>query len=343
MSHRLRLVFLVAVAAGASLFLWRVRSLLVPFVLAAVLAYLLNPLVRLLERRDLSRSAAILLLYAAGGVLVTLAVLALMPVLLAELDAIVQSLPEQRERLESFTLDMVNDLRRLPFPDFVNRLVETAVVRVEQQLGQVANTVLERLPGAFTALFYVVLSPVLAYFILRDWHSIQRRIVEWFPSAWQEDILHLAKQINGVLAGFIRGQLLISLIIGLVIAAGLSLLGVRYALIVGLIAGAFDVIPYFGPIVGAIPAIVLALLTSPATAFWAVVLLVAVNQLEGVLLAPKVVGEYVGLHPVTVIFAVLAGAELLGILGMLLAVPAAAIIKVFAQFTADRMSSTPVR
>lgn len=343
LSHRLRLVLLLTAAAGTSLFLWRVRFLLVPFFLAAVLAYLLNPLVRILERREVPRNGAILLIYAAGIVLATIVGLALVPVLAAELGAIVDALPEQRERLESFTLDMVSDLRRLPFPDFVDQIVDTAVARVEQQLGQVANRILESLPGAFTALFYVILSPVLAYFILRDWSSLQRRIIEWFPPSWQEDILLLAKQMNGVLAGFIRGQLMISLIIGLIIAAGLSLLGVRYALVVGLIAGAFDIIPYFGPVVGSVPAVMLAIMSSPTTAIWAILLLVAVNQLEGVLLAPKVVGEYVGLHPVTVIFAVLAGAELLGILGMLLAVPVAAIIKVLAHFAADRMSTTPVR
>lgn len=341
MDRRLRLFVLAAVAAGAVLLLWRVRSLLVPFVLAAILAYLLNPLVRILEKREVPRASAILVVYAAFAVAATLAVVIVGPLLTAELNAILQTLPRQTERLEAFTFDMLGDLRRLPFPDLVEEAIQAAASRVEQALGMAADRLLDWLPGVFTAVLYAVLAPVLAYFLLRDWPLLQVRLLQWFPLEWQEDILTLVRRVNQVLSGFLRGQLLISLIIGFTLAAAFALLNVRYALLVGLIAGAFDIIPYFGPLIGSIPAMVLALMQSPATAVWAALVLFGVNQLEGILLSPKVVGEYVGLHPVTVIFAVLAGAELFGVLGMLLGVPVAAVIKVVGQFAVDRWSTVP--
>jgi len=149
--------------------------------------------------------------------------------------------------------------------------------------------------------------------------------------------LELCSRVNKVVGRFVRGQLIVSVVVGGLVALGLSLLGVRYALFLGVLAGLFDIIPYFGPVLGAIPALVLAFLRDPLTALWTLLMFVAVQQLEGSVLSPKIVGEQVGLHPLTVIFSVLAGGELLGVTGMLLAVPAAATVKVTAGFIGEKL------
>jgi len=153
----------------------------------------------------------------------------------------------------------------------------------------------------------------------------------------RKDVLDLGRKVNHVVSGFLRGQLIVSCIVGILVASCLSLLGVKYAIIVGIFAGLADIIPYFGPLISAVPAVALALTVSPWTALWVVILLIAIQQFEGSVLSPKIVGDRVGLHPLTVIFAVLAGGELMGILGMLMAVPVAATVKVVAAHVGDRI------
>lgn len=338
MDRRVRLFLLVGAALVGVAFLWRLRTLLLPFVLAAIWAYLMHPLVNRLEQREVPRAVAIILIYVTVGVVLTLLGYAIIPTLAREVDTILQALPRQTERLEGLGLDIWRDLRSMPIPDILDNARQTLISQVERALERVAARLGDLMLGAVTGMFHLILSPFLAYFLLRDWPSLSKSLLQWFPVRAQSDVRTLFQQINRVLSGFVRGQLIISLIIAAVTAGALALLGVPYAIVVGLIVGAFDVIPYFGPIIGAVPAVVLALTQSPSTVLWVVVLLVAVNQLEGVLLSPKVVGDRVGVHPVTVIFAVLAGAELGGILGMLLAVPVAAILKVTLRFTADRLT-----
>lgn len=143
--------------------------------------------------------------------------------------------------------------------------------------------------------------------------------------------------MNGILNGFIRGQLVNAAVVGLLISAGLALLGIKYSLFIGLIAGLFDIIPYFGPIIGFIPASVLALAKSPIAVVWVLVIFVVVNQIEANIISPKIIGERVGLHPLAVIFAIFSGGELMGIVGMLIAVPVAAIVRVLLNYTLQQI------
>ena len=143
--------------------------------------------------------------------------------------------------------------------------------------------------------------------------------------------------MDNSLGSFIRGQLLISAIVGILIAVGLSIMGVDFALIIGLIAGIFNIVPYFGPIIGAVPAVVFALLKSPLTAVYVVLLFAVVNQVESSIISPNILGEHVGLHPVTVIFSIISGGYLFGILGVILAVPVTSIVKVTLRYVHNKL------
>ena len=159
------------------------------------------------------------------------------------------------------------------------------------------------------------------------------------PKRYRLTIYSLAKEINLIIYGFIRGQLVNAGLVGLLISGGLALLGIKYSLFIGLLAGLFDIIPYFGPIIGFIPASVLALAKSPISVVWVLVIFVLVNQIEANIISPKIIGERVGLHPLAVIFAIFAGGELMGIIGMLIAVPAAAVVRVLLTHTLKRLDS----
>lgn len=338
MDRRVRIALMVLIGLAALWFIWRVRRLITPLLLAAILAYLLLPLVKLLETRKVPRSLAILLLYTFFGALGGIILSFLVPYLSIEIESLIATLPEQTARLEGLTLDWLRELRTIGnLPDTVREGVEAVVSQVEQVLATTVSRIVRIVMTVFTSVFYLILAPILAYFIMRDWPTMQKSFIGLFPPKYHQSILVLGKRIDRVLSGFIRGQLFISLIIGLMIAGGLALLGVRYALIVGLIGGAFNVVPYFGPIIGAIPAVVLALIESPTTALWTIVLFIAINQLESAILSPKIVGDMVGLHPLTVILAILAGAEVMGVAGMLLAVPLTAILKVGGETFMDWM------
>lgn len=321
------------------LLLYLVRDVLAPFALAAVFAYLVNPLVNAFEARQMPRSVAILLVYAIFAVGAGLMVYWIVPTWIKELHSVLGILPQAAANLERMATRWLEYLARLPGNELLRGLAMDAVQRGELWLSEFAanilNTLLSLLPKAFT----LVLTPFLAFYILRDLAQIRRAALSVVPEAHRDELLRWLRDIHRAIGGFLRGQLIVSVFVGAMVAIGLLLLRVEYALLIGAFAGLFDIIPYFGPIIGGVPAVALGLLKSPGTAVWVVVVIVVANQVEGAVLQPRIMGNHVGLHPLTVIFAVLAGGELLGIWGMLLAVPVAAVIKVTGTFLLDRMIS----
>ncbi|MCK9525137.1 MAG: AI-2E family transporter, partial [Limnochordia bacterium] len=195
-----------------------------------------------------------------------------------------------------------------------------------------AGRLMQMLMAAFTHMISLVISPVLAFYLLRDHQAMRESALRYIPAAQRGDALYILQEINSALNGFFRGQLWVCLFVGLFIYGGLSLLGIPYALFIGILAGLFDIIPYFGPVLGFLPAAALGLSKSPLTVLWVFALFVAANQIENAIISPKLIGDRVGLHPLVVIFAVFVGAELMGIIGMLLAIPVASMIRVILAF-----------
>lgn len=337
MTRRAKVITLVLALVGVGLLLIRVRGVLTPFFLGAAIAYISYPLVQRLEEKQVPRMLAILLVYAIFVVVVILTFYALLPSLGRELEEIMAFIPEQTRYVESVLSDGLGRLRNMWIPEGMRDVINLSLQRIESLLERFLGRVTEIVFVTIAHLFNLVLAPFLAYYILRDFERIRRSLVAWLPSKRRKEVLEIATRANRVVAGYLRGQLIVSAIVGLLVAGGLSLLGVRYSLLLGLIAALADIIPYFGPIISGVPAVGLALLQGPVTALWVLILLVAVQQFEGSVLSPKIVGERVGLHPLTVIFAVLTGGELMGILGMFLAVPIAAILKVVGAYVGSKI------
>lgn len=335
-AHR---ILLIAAGLGLLGVAYRLRAVLAPFLLAGVLAYLMHPLVACFERKRVPRTLAILLVYAIFGVGGVIIYYAAMPALAHELSELMTVLPQQSERLQGMTEGAVDGLHRLSLPRILEQGVDRTVERAERLLERLVERVADATVGLFSGLFSLILAPILAYYLLRDRERLADGFLSLIPPAHRAECRALGRAVDDVVSGFLRGQLIVSLLIGAIIGLGLALLKVKYALVVGLIAGLFDIIPYFGPVIGAIPAVALGLLRSPWTAVWVAVLIFAVHQLEGSILSPKIVGRSVGLHPLAVILAVLAGGELGGIVGMLVAVPAAAAGKVLAQHAWPRLTA----
>lgn len=314
------------------LFLYRVRAVLTPFLFAVLIAYVLYPLVAAVEQRGASRTIAILVVYACVALVLGVAMWLTLPSLLREVDEIARKLPRQAGQLEELGQDAVGFFQRIKLPATLRDVLDTTQARVQQVLESLAGKLIQSLMALFTNIAALLVSPVLAFYLLRDHQAMKEKFLRYIPAQHRGDAQYILGEINAALNGFFRGQLWICLFVGLFIYGGLVLLKVPYGLFIGLLAGLFDIIPYFGPVLGFLPAAALALSRSPVTVLWVLLLFAAANQIENSLISPWLIGDRVGLHPLAVIFAVLVGGQILGILGMLTAVPAAAMVRVVLDF-----------
>jgi len=328
---------LTAVLAGAFLLLlYLVRSILPPFLLALALTYLLDPPVRYLVRRGLSRLAALVILYLVLGLLAAVLFYFLVPGFVAQLSRLADEVPRYGRQLQEWVSRVQRDYTRAPLPDALREAVDQGIRDLQDGLLRGVESVLGGMASLLTGLFSLLLAPVLAFYLLRDLDRLKHGALTLIPPAARAEALGLLREIDASLGGFVRGQLLVAAVTGLLSAVALSLLGVNFSVLLGLFIALTDVIPYVGPILGAVPAVAIALLQSPVLALKVVAALVLVQQFEAAVVHPRIVGTTVGLHPLTVIFAVLAGVRLRGAVGLVLAVPVAAVFGVLWRHVRSR-------
>ncbi len=324
-------------AAVFLLALWLLGSVILPFAVGGAIAYLLDPVADRLERLGLSRTLATIAIALAGLLVVVLLVLAVIPLLIQQLVALANAAPAYFQSLQAFLV--------AKFPALQD---ETSAIRqtilsigntIRAKGGELANMLLGSALEVINAVVFLVVVPVVSFYLLLDWDRMIARIDAMLPRDHAPVIRHLAREIDATLAAFVRGQLSVCLIMGLYYAIALTLVGLQFGLIVGAIAGAITFIPYVGALLGGAIAIGLALFQFWGEWVWlgAVVAIFALGQfLEGNVITPKLVGESVGLHPVWLLFALSAFGSLFGFLGMLVAVPVAAMLGVLARFGIER-------
>jgi predicted PurR-regulated permease PerM len=333
---------LLAITVVIGYLLWLLAPVLMPFAVAAMLAYLGDPLADRLERLGLNRMWAatvvfVVLLVVVGGVL-----LLLIPLLARQVENLLANLPHYGEWAQNTAWPWLQARLHLDPHTFDSDRLLAAIKAHMGSLGGVASTVLGTVSrsgvGVVLWLTNLVLIPVVAFYLLRDWDRLVATIDRVLPRSVQPTIAHLARESDQILGAFVRGQLLVMLALGVFYGAGLGVVGLTVGPLIGMVAGLLSFVPYLGFIVGFVAAIVAALVQYGD---WAHVLLVCgvfvVGQLlEGYVLVPKLVGDKIGLHPVAVIFAVLAGGYLFGFLGVLLALPAASVIMVLLRYLLER-------
>jgi predicted PurR-regulated permease PerM len=324
----LRAAVTASIVLGAVILLGRVRAILIPFLLAAVLAYALEGPVRFLTHRRVPRVVAILIVYAMLVSGIGLVVISVVPDLAAELSGLGESFPGYIQSVEDAITSLQVRYTRTPLPQSLRQVIDESIGQIEIRGSAYITGVAAAVPGVLTSLPGLILAPFLAFYLSKDLGKIRDWFLSVVPPESRETCLGLLHDVDRALGGFIRGQLTVAVIVGGLWAIGLSYLGLRFSLLLGIIAGLGEFIPYFGPFLALMPALGLALLTSPALAVKVAVLYVVVQQVEGAVIVPKVMGDSVGLHPLTIVFALLAGQELAGFAGLLLAVPTTAVLKV---------------
>ncbi len=309
-----------------------VRGIIVSFLLAGVLFYLFNPLVDRLESRGTGRTGAILLVYAAAAIITTATALYGIPRLVGQLNGLVAAVPAYTGQVQKVSRDIEVHYARAGLPDEIRRIADERIGWLERRVLALVGRVISGIVGLLEQFFSILLAPVLAFYLLRDFGRFKEDFFSLVPRRWQNDVVILCGEINRVLDSYIRGYLLVCVIVGVLTGTAMFLLGVEFALLLGLFAGLTELIPYFGPFIGALPAVSLALLKSKWLALKVILAFLIIQQLEGNIISPKVLGDRVGLHPLAVILALLVAGEMFGLPGMLLAVPAAAILKILVAF-----------
>lgn len=324
-ARALVLASLLAAAGLAAAFLaYALRAAVVPFALAAALAYLLAPAVDALCRRGLSRTGSILLVYAVLALGAIGFVTEVVPGFLRELEELGQTAPRLVRALEAELQRWQRGYEGLALPRAARQALERAGRRVGQSAAGLADRAVEAVMGLAGLSLALILAPFLAYYMLRDLDLFRRRVLESTPPRWRPRVQALLRDLDRVLGGFVRGQVVVAAIVGGLVALATALLGMPFPLLLGLSVGIGEFVPYFGPVVGSLPALAVAALQSPGTLVRLVLFLVAIHQLEQALITPRVLGAGVGLHPLAVVLAILVGGELLGLFGVILAVPVTA-------------------
>lgn len=339
---------LAALIVGLGLLLWLLGPVLTPFVIGALLAYLGDPLVDRLERLRLSRTAAVAIVFSLMTLALVGVVLLLIPMLERQITTFIEQFPSYRDWFTQTALPWVNARVGVDFTGIELDNIFAVLKQHWQEAGGVAATLLGGISkSGLLIINWVVnlaLIPVVAFYLLRDWDVMVGKIRLLIPRSIEPVIARLVTESDSVLGGFLRGQLSVMLALGLIYWLGLWIVGIDLALLIGMIAGLVSFIPYLGAIVGISISLIAALVQYGD---WAhVVMVVAVfgvgQMLESVALTPWLVGDRIGMHPVAVIFAVMAGGQLFGFIGVLVALPVAAVVMVllrylYAQYTASRL------
>ncbi|MET3931268.1 putative PurR-regulated permease PerM [Lysobacter sp. OAE881] len=332
-----------ALALAVCWLVWVLAPILTPFVFALILAWLGDPLVDRLERAGRSRNVAVTLVFTAMALIVLAGLLILVPLLERQIETLIASWPHYRDWFMVTALPWVEQRLGIELTDWLDFGHLSQLVRENwDRAGGIAATVLGYLSRSGFAVIGIVanvaLLPVITFFFLRDWDLLVERVASLIPRDHLDVVSRLAHESSEVLSAFLRGQFLVMLVLGVMYGLGLWAVGLDLGILIGLIAGLLTFVPYLGPASGILLGVIAALVQYGDWQHVAGVLVVfGIGQvIESYVLTPKLVGDRIGLHPVAVIFAVLAGGQLFGFLGMLLALPVSAVVNVLLRYAQER-------
>ena len=313
------------------------RSVLLPFVAGIVIGYLLDPLATRFERLKMGRTAATCLVLFLVAVILVPAVFALVGMIDEQLSQFINAVPgymaSLSKKLEPVIANLQDNIPSLS-RDKIREYLQGNISNGLKLLGGVLRKLITSGYALFNILSLLLITPIVAFYMLRDWNNFIKKVDSLLPKAYKKEIEAQARAIDKIISSFIRGQLSVCVLLGTFYAVGLTLVGLDLGMLIGFIAGVISFIPYVGSIVGFISAMAIAFAQFDTWIPIAqVVGVFVVGQfIEGNFLTPKLVGDSVGLHPVWVMFALLAGGVLLGFLGLMIAVPTAAVIGVLVRF-----------
>ena len=300
--------------------------IILPFIIGAFITYLLHPIVEKLHEKGLHRGLAIILIYFIffGGIGVAL--YKGIPAIIDQLKDLSESAPAFAEQYRGW-IDQLQSHTRA-WPDGLQTRINDGIGIFEKKMDSLLTIIVNILMNFLNSALILLIIPFIAFYMLKDFALIKRAVWYITPKKWRKKGSLFLKDVDESLGSYIRGQLLVCVIIGSISALLFWVFHLKYSLLLGLIVGATNVIPYFGPIIGAVPAVIIAATTSVKLVIITLVIVFGLQFLEGNILSPFIVGKSLHMHPLVIMFALTAGGEIGGILGLILAVPILAVLKV---------------
>ena len=316
-----------------------VYEILSPFIFAIILAYILDPPVTYIEKKGIKRLWAIFITYLVIGLAISVLSVTLFPRLMFEIKKLLNDLPqignscynyihriyEKYNRNIQNLPDEFDGIKKAFKPDILN------VNRVEKFIIQGISTLTDFLLSMFSGIINIILIPILAFYFLKDAGKFKNILVSTVPRFCRQEVIGTANGINEVLSGFIRGQLVVALFVSVLTIVSLLILKVEFAVTVGMVVGVTNVIPYFGPIVGIIFAIIFSSPGGVKKVLWVTLVLLIIHQIEGGIISPKIMGQNVGIHPVVIILSLIVAGKFFGVFGLLITVPVIGITRVIGE------------
>lgn len=321
------------------------QTLFAPFLIAGFLFYLLNPLVKILMKirikkfkvkRPLAIAVVFLLLISVLGLVISFFI----PRLIEQIKSLVIGLPGYLSELQRFLTNLFNNshidwLQKVDLHSYMNKF-EGSLTSILKKFILSLTTSLGSVIGTITSVTVTLVTvPFILFYMLKDGEKLVPTVEKFFPEHNRSKVARLLHEMSATLSRYISGQMIECLFVGTFSAIGYSMTGIPYALLVGLFAGITNIIPYLGPYIGLMPALFLAFSKSLPTVFWVIVVCIVVQQLDGNLVYPNVIGKSLHLHPLTIIIILLVAGNIAGLLGMILGVPLYAVTKVVVKFVYD--------
>lgn len=307
-----------------------VQAIVGPFVIALIISYLLNPIVNLLHERGLPRWIAVLLIYILFLCSLVILLMNLLPLIDTQFHELIEHLPKWNQQFQSMMQAYTYHSKTM-LPESMQQAIEHSLQNVERGISTWVTGIVNSIGETINHLFLAFVVPFLAFYMMRDSKELEKGLLNLFPSKNRKELVRLIRDIDYALGNYIRGQLLVSLVVGICVYIGYWLIGLPYALILAGTVALFNIIPYLGPFLGAVPALFVALTISKKMFVATIVINFLVQILEGNVISPQIVGRTLHMHPLTIIFVLLVGGEIGGVWGLILAVPLFAVIKVILQ------------
>lgn len=351
-ARRNRLILVTVTLAAVLGLLVVARGALFPFVLSAALAYVLNPVVKTFESRmpwrnrwpGLSRIAAILVIYIGAIAVLVGAFAIIIPPAFRQASEFVDEVPGLIAQART-TVEGWNEQYSERIPEDVREQIEGSLKSGSSILISAARTVVGKTIGAVTNTVTIVIGlavvPFMLFYLLKDREAAVEGFYSLLPADARRHMTNVVAIINRVVGAYVRAQLTLAVVVGVLAFLGLFVLGIKFSVLLGIVAGVSELVPVVGPLLGAIPGILVALATSPGDIVWVIALYVAIQLVENALLVPRIQGEAVDIHPALIMLVLIIGSEAAGLFGVILAVPAAAVARDIFRYFHSEWSAQP--
>jgi len=299
--------------------------------------HLLKPSKSISQNKGLKRIVSTAVVYVAILIVFTILLVSFIPRTGSEIRNLADNLTKYVDNLNVFIDKFYSNYDNVfsSTPELLKTIegvIESNTQKLQESISNGISNMISGISGFLSKALTLILIPIITFYLLIDKNYFIKKVKEYIPLKYKDDILTLAHQINDVMNQFIKGRLLMALFVGTMTAIFLLIMNIDFAIVIGMITAIADIIPYIGPFLGFLPAVVLAFLSSPIKALWVAVFFVVIQWVENNILAPKVLGQSIGLHPLTVLLALIIGGGIFGVLGMILAVPVTAILMIIFRF-----------